>query len=56
MAAHCQHCLGNCGGNCLLQGLNGLCIHDPLPRQALRDWPRLVRSRRFWRRFLWGVD
>jgi hypothetical protein len=55
MTGHCRHCLGNCNGTCLLRGGNGLCIHNPLPRQSLRANPRLVLSRRFWRRILWGV-
>lgn len=56
MADHCRHCLGNCNGTCLLYGGSGLCIHNPIRRQPLRAWPRLVRSRRFWRRIFWGVD
>jgi hypothetical protein len=51
---HCRHCLGACPGTCLLPGGNGLCIHRPLPRQPLRLRLRLIGTRRFWRRLLWG--
>jgi hypothetical protein len=51
---HCRHCAGNCPGDCLLPGDSGLCIHHPLPRLPLRVRLRLIGSRRFWRRLLWG--
>lgn len=52
---HCRHCLlGDCHGECLLPGGSGLCIHRPVPRRALRERARLIATRRFWRRLLWG--
>ena len=51
---HCRHCAGNCSGDCLLPGDSGLCIHRPLPRMPLRARLRLIGTRRFWRRLLWG--
>jgi hypothetical protein len=54
MARHCQHCLGDCPGDCLLPGDAGSCIHRPLPGLPLRDRLGLVRRRRFWRWFLLG--
>jgi hypothetical protein len=52
-AQHCPHCWGDCGGTCLLPGLDG-CIHRG-PKVPLRVWLRGVRTRRFWRRVLLGV-
>jgi hypothetical protein len=52
---HCRHCmLGGCNGGCLLPGGSGLCIHRPVPRLPPRDRLRLIATRRFWRRLLWG--
>jgi hypothetical protein len=52
---HCRHCLlADCNGECMLPGDTGLCIHRPVPRQALRARIRLVATLRFWRRLLWG--
>ena len=51
---HCRHCAGNCSGDCLLPGDSGLCIHRPLPQLPLRVRLRLIGTRRFWRRLLWG--
>jgi hypothetical protein len=51
---HCRHCAGNCPGDCLLPGDSGLCIHRPLPRLPPRVRLRLIGTRRFWRRLLWG--
>jgi hypothetical protein len=51
---HCRHCAGNCSGDCLLPGDSGLCIHRPLPGMPLRVRLRLIGTRRFWRRLLWG--
>jgi hypothetical protein len=53
-ARHCRHCLGDCSGRCLLPGDQGLCIHSPVPRMSAREWLNLVRTRRFWRRALFG--
>jgi hypothetical protein len=52
-ALHCPHCWGNCGGRCLIPGIGG-CVHQgpKLPGQARL---RLIRTRRFWRRVLFGV-
>jgi hypothetical protein len=50
---HCKHCWGDCLGSCLLPGDEGLCIHvSPYRGLPLREWPRLMRTRRFWRWFL----
>ena len=51
---HCRHCLGDCRGECLLPGSTGLCIHRPVPRRGPRERIRLIATRRFWRRLLWG--
>ena len=53
-ARHCRHCLGDCGGGCLI-GQPGRCIHGwngKHPRQF--SW-QLLLSRRWWHRVLWGV-
>lgn len=52
---HCRHCLGNCGGQCLLSGQDGLCIHQPVRRLTLREHFLLLTDRQFWRRVLWGT-
>ena len=52
---HCKHCLGDCSGNCLLPGGSGLCIHKPVRRIPLRDWPNLLMTPGFWRRLPWGT-
>jgi len=54
MTSHCRHCLGNCDGTCLLPGGSGLCIHYPVPRRPLREWPTMIRTRGFWHRVFWG--
>jgi hypothetical protein len=51
---HCRHCLGDCSGDCLLPGDQGLCIHDRVPRRSAREWLVLLRTRRFWHRVLFG--
>ena len=53
-ARHCRHCLGDCPGDCLLPGDQGLCIHKLAPRRSAREWLIAVRTRRFWRSVLWG--
>lgn len=53
-ARHCQHCLGDCPGDCLLPGSAGLCIHNPTRGMALRDRLMLLGTRKFWRRVFWG--
>jgi len=53
-ARHCRHCMGACDGDCLLPGDIGLCIHRPLPRRPFRARLRLIGTRQFWRRLLWG--
>ena len=56
--AHCRHCYGDCGGNCLLPGAAGgagLCIHQPVPDRTFGERLTLLRTRQFWRRILWGV-
>jgi hypothetical protein len=50
---HCRHCWGDCGGRCLVPGLDG-CIHQ-IPKLPLRARLRATRTRRFWRRVLFGV-
>jgi hypothetical protein len=32
-----------------------LCIHNPVRRRPLREWPNLLMTRSFWRRVLWGT-
>jgi hypothetical protein len=49
---HCKHCWGDCLDSCLLPGDERLCIHNLPPGPPLRDWPRLMGTRRFWRWFL----
>lgn len=50
---HCRHCLlGGCRGDCLFP--DGQCIHGwNGKRHRVVTW-RVVRSRRFWHRVLWG--
>jgi hypothetical protein len=51
-ARHCRHCAGNCPGDCLLGG--GQCIHGwngKRPRDV--TW-RMLLTRRWWHRVLWG--
>ncbi len=52
---HCRHCLGDCGGVCLLPGQQDLCIHQPVRRLAMRERMALLSDRRFWHRFFWGI-
>jgi hypothetical protein len=52
MTSHCRHCLGDCHGSCLLPGNTGRCIHHPVPRVPVRQWVRLMGTRRFWSRVL----
>jgi hypothetical protein len=50
---HCRHCLGDCPGDCLLDG--GWCIHgrnEKRPRALAWQAPL---TRRWWDRVLWGV-
>jgi hypothetical protein len=50
---HCRHCLlGGCAGDCLVGG--GLCIHGWNEKPPRRFYWRLVVTRRWWRRVLWG--
>ena len=51
-ARHCRHCLGNCPGDCLLD--NGVCIHGWHEKQSYGFTWRLLITRRWWRRMLWG--
>jgi hypothetical protein len=51
---HCRHCLGDCAGDCLLPGDQGLCIHRPVPRRSARELLFSIRTRRFWHRVLFG--
>jgi hypothetical protein len=55
MARHCRHCAGDCRGECILPWDPELCIHSPVRRIPLREWPAMLRTRRFWRRVLWGT-
>jgi hypothetical protein len=49
---HCRHCLGGgCPGDCLLG--DGQCIHGWNDRRPRFTW-RVVLTRRWWRRVLWG--
>jgi hypothetical protein len=54
-ARHCRHCLGDCPGTCLLPGDQGLCIHKMNPTLSFRERLVRLRSRRFWRRVMWGT-
>jgi hypothetical protein len=49
---HCRHCAGDCPGNCLLG--DGQCIHGWNEKPPLYFAWRLLLTRRFWHRFLWG--
>jgi hypothetical protein len=49
---HCRHCWGDCQDTCLLPGGQGLCIHKSVPSRSLREWLRLMRTRRFWKRLI----
>ena len=51
---HCRHCLGDCGGDCLLPGNTGLCIHKPAQRLTWRERLLLLGNRRWWRRVFRG--
>jgi hypothetical protein len=33
---HCRHCWGNCPGDCLVPGGQGMCIHGFVPDIPLR--------------------
>jgi hypothetical protein len=49
---HCRHCLGDCPGTCLVG--DGHCIHGwngKRPREV--TW-RVLLTRGWWRRLLWG--
>jgi hypothetical protein len=53
-ARHCRHCMGDCGGGCLISQ-PGRCIHGwngKHPRQF--SW-QLLLNRRWWHRVLWGT-
>ena len=54
LVRHCRHCLGDCPGDCLLPGDEGLCFHSPVRRRSLREWLVLTRTRGFWRSLLFG--
>jgi hypothetical protein len=51
---HCRHCFGDCPGDCLLPGDQGLCIHNPRVRRSARERLLVLRTRRFWHRVLFG--
>jgi len=55
MPAHCRHCLGDCGGDCLLPGGGERCIHRPAPRLSAGQRLALLRMRSFWHRVFWGI-
>lgn len=46
---HCRHCYGDCPGDCLIPGPEGLCIHRPARRLSFRMW-LVVMGRRMRRR------
>jgi hypothetical protein len=52
---HCRHCWGDCPGDCLLPGDQGLCIHRYSPRLTFRERLRAAATRRFWHRVFWGA-
>jgi len=54
LVRHCRHCLGDCPGDCLLPGDEGLCIHTPVRRLSAREWLYLTRTRGFWRSLFVG--
>src|SRR5580693_1491175 len=51
---HCRHCMGDCPGDCLLSG--GQCIHGWNEKPPRRFYWRLVVTRRWWGRVMWGRD
>jgi hypothetical protein len=51
---HCKHCLGDCPGDCLMPGDEGLCIHRPYRRLSVREWISLTRTPTFWRLVFFG--
>ena len=55
VVAHCRHCFGDCGGECLLPGGGGVCIHKPVPKRTLSERLALLRTRRFWSRVFRGA-
>jgi hypothetical protein len=51
---HCRHCLGNCPGDCLIKGGGGQCIHGWNGKRPPSVTWRVLTTRRFWHRVLWG--
>jgi hypothetical protein len=49
---HCRHCLGDCPG-CLLD--DGQCIHGWNGKRPREFTWRVVLTRRWWDRVLWGT-
>jgi hypothetical protein len=50
---HCRHCLlGGCSGDCLLG--DGQCIHGWNGNRPPGVTWRLLLTRRWWHRILWG--
>jgi hypothetical protein len=51
-ARHCRHCAGDCPGGCLLA--EGRCIHGWNERPPRQFTWRVLLTRRWWHRVLWG--
>ncbi len=51
-ARHCRHCAGSCSGECMLG--DGQCIHGWNGKRPREFTWRVLRSRRWWHRVLWG--
>jgi len=50
---HCQHCWGNCQGDCLLDE-GGMCIHNADARMLRQLRSRRLQGRGLWRRLFRG--
>jgi hypothetical protein len=53
-ARHCRHCAGDCNGDCLIAGGDGQCIHGWNGRRPRQLTWRVLLTRQWWHRVLWG--
>jgi hypothetical protein len=51
---HCQHCLGDCPGDCLL-GNSGRCIHGWNDNHSRQFSWQVILTRKWWHRVFWGA-
>ena len=49
---HCRHCAGDCPGDCLVG--DGHCIHGWNGKRPPQVTWRVLLTRRWWHRVLWG--